>query len=652
MSDFKHLDPVTFEVLKNAFINLVDQMSEQILRTCYSFVIYCRDFSSGLADANGDTVMQGSQDVAVHVGTLHLTAKAIIEAFGDDIHEGDVFIFNDPYTGGTHMCDTRVVRPVFYDGEIVSYMLCNGHWADVGGSTPGSFDVTAREHYGEGTRITPTRVWSKGKYVEDVANLIVANMRVSEDRLGDLRSQAEATRVGERLLHGMMDKYGKRVVLQAFKECQDYVERVVKAKVSALPDGVWEAVDYLDMDPDKEEGLIPVRVKMTIKGDKISYDFTGTGPVIGCFLNSAYPAAFSAVLAGTKTFFPEVPLNSGLYRSVEAILPSGTVVNAPWPTAVSGYCSGTYEKVMNAIFSIWSQIMPERAIACSFNIEYLLIGGWDKREAGKDSFFMWYDWMAGGHGGRNGKDGPNVCAPLFGLGLSVQPCEGQERLTPVMTDCHAIVRDSGGPGKYRGGCGAEKGGTLLALDGTVMSYCCDRARSIAWGINGGLPSCPHGVTVNPGKENEKYLGIAFSNYHVKTGDSFTRPSAGGGGLGDPLERDPKLVLEDVIDDYVSVGRAAKDYGVVVKIIDEEMNEFELDLEAAAKQRDYIRKNRKAWMKEDPKVVAQKYAANEIEMLDVFRQYGVILDWGTKELLPKTTEEYRKMLQERTVAYWD
>jgi N-methylhydantoinase B len=151
-------------------------MSEQILRTCYSFVIYCRDFSAALCDADGDSIMQGSQDIAVHVGTLHLTAKAVIDTFGDDIHPGDVFIFNDPYVGGTHFCDVRIIRPVFYKGEIVAYTLSNGHWADVGGKVPGSFDITAKDHYGEGLRITPTRIWDKGKYLSDVANCLVSNM--------------------------------------------------------------------------------------------------------------------------------------------------------------------------------------------------------------------------------------------------------------------------------------------------------------------------------------------------------------------------------------------------------------------------------------------------------------------------------------------
>ncbi|MGE5703347.1 MAG: hydantoinase B/oxoprolinase family protein, partial [Clostridia bacterium] len=373
------LDPVTFEVLKNAFINLVDQMSEQILRTCYSFVIYNRDFSSAFCDAQGNTIMQGTQDISVHVGTLHLTAKAVIEDFKDDIHPGDVFLINDPYRGGTHFCDVRIVRPVFYEGELIAFMQSNGHWADVGGSVPGSFDVQSQDHYGEGMRIPPIRMWSKGVFLKDVANLLASNMRLPEERLGDLRSQAEATLVGERQLLQLIKKYGKDTVLTAFDEVQDYVERLAKYKVSQLPNGTWETVDYIDMDPLKGDGLIPIKVKMTIKDDTIAYDLNGSHDYIGCFLNAGFGSSFSAVVAGTKTFFPEIPLNSGFYRALTVELPENSVVNAPWPIAVSGFCSGAYEKIMNAIFELWSNIMPERAIACSFNLEYLLIGGWDKR---------------------------------------------------------------------------------------------------------------------------------------------------------------------------------------------------------------------------------------------------------------------------------
>jgi N-methylhydantoinase B len=644
------LDPVTFEVLKNAFANLVDQMAEQILRTCYSFVIYCRDFSSALCDADGDTIMQGSQDIAVHVGTLHLTAKAIIDAFGDDIHEEDVFIMNDPYLGGTHFCDVRVVRPVFYKGEIVAYTLSNGHWADVGGKVPGSFDITAKEHYGEGTRITPIRIWDKGHYLADVADCLVSNMRGTDDRLGDLRAQSESTKVGEREFLRLIEKYGKETVLQAARECQDYVERITRSRVADLPDGTWETVDFIDQDPEAEEGLIPIKVALTIKGDQISYDLEGSNPYIGCFLNSAYPATLSALVAGTKAFFPDIPLNAGFFRAVEANIPEGSVANAPWPIAVTGFCSGVYEKAQAAVIELWSNLMPDRALGCVFNLEYLLIGGWDRRP-GFDTFFMWYDWMAGGHGARASKDGCNGTAPIFGLGLAIQPAEGQERLCPVLTSEHRIMTDSAGPGKYRGGCGLAKGGTLMECERPVMSYCCDRARSVAFGIWGGLPSIPQGLWRNKGTKDEEFLGAIFSNVPVKTGDTFIRPSSGGGGLGDPLERDPNMVLEDVIDGYVSLERAKKDYGVVIRALDEEMLDYEIDQEATEKERAFIRENRVAWMRVDPEEVKGKLLAGEIDEIDVVRRYGVIMDWGVKAILPKTTGQFREMLEKRTIAYW-
>ena len=644
------LDPVTFEVLKNAFSNLVDQMSEQILRTCYSFVIYCRDFSAALCDSNGDTIMQGSQDIAVHVGTMHLTAKAIIDTFGDDIHEEDVFIFNDPYVGGTHFCDVRVVRPVFFEGEIVAITQTNGHWADVGGTVPGSFDISAKEHYGEGTRITPIRIWDRGRYLADVADCLVSNMRGSDDRLGDLRAQAEATRVGEREFLRLIEKYGKETVLQAAQECQDYVERITRSRVAELPDGSWETVDFIDQDPDVSEGLIPIKVKMTIEGDQISYDLEGSHHYVGCFLNSAFPATLSALVAGTKAFFPDIPLNAGFFKAFDVKMPEDSVVNAPWPVAVTGFCSGVYEKAQAAVIELWSNMMPERALGCVFNLEYLLIGGWDRRP-GFDTFFMWYDWMAGGHGGRYTKDGCNGTAPVFGLGLSIQPCEGQERLTPVLTSEHSILTDSAGPGKFRGGCGLSKGGTVMECERPVMSYCCDRARSIAFGIWGGLPSIPQGLWKNRGKNDEEFLGAIFSGVPVEPGDTFIRPSSGGGGLGDPLERDMEMVLEDIIDGYVSVERAKKDYGVVINVVDEEMLEYEIDRQATEKERLFIREKRVEWMREDPQKVQSKLLAGEIDDIDVVRQYGVIMDWGTKEVLPKTTQQFREMLEKRTIAYW-
>ena len=253
------LDRVTFEVLKNAFVNLVDQMSEQLLRTCYSFVIYCRDFSNCLCDANGDTVMQGSADIAVHVGTLHLTAKAVIERFRGDINPGDVFLINDPYRGGTHFCDVRVVRPVFVDGRLIAFTQSNGHWADVGGSVPGSFDIKATEHFGEGLRIPPIRMWQRGEFLKDIAEMIVSNTRAPSDAMGDLLAQASCTAMGETRLLELVDRYGVETILSAFRECQDYVERYARNKVSNLPEGTWRTRDFIDQDPSTGRGVDPDR---------------------------------------------------------------------------------------------------------------------------------------------------------------------------------------------------------------------------------------------------------------------------------------------------------------------------------------------------------------------------------------------------------
>jgi len=259
--------------------------------------------------------------------------------------------------------------------------------------------------------------------------------------------------------------------------------------------------------------------------------------------------------------------------------------------------------------------------------------------------------MAGGWGGRNGRDGSNATAPIFGVGLATQPVEGQERLSPVVTTVNEIRTDSGGPGRFRGGCGVEKGGRLTEAAGTVMSYCCDRARSITWGIEGGLPSIPQGVWLNPGGDDERFLGAVFSNVPIPAGSSFSRPSAGGGGYGDPLEREPARVVDDVADGYVSVERAALDYGVVVREVDAELAQYEADLEATRQLRAEQRTQRRGWLSEDAAVVARRYRDGELGALDLVRHYGVIVDWRTGELFERTTAEFRAMLARRAVPHW-
>ena len=644
------LDPVTFEVLKNSFITSVDQMAEQMLRTCYSFVIYNRDFSNGLHDAQGNCVAQGNSDIAVHVGTLHYTCKDVIRAFEGDMYPGDVYAINDPYAGGTHFSDVRLIRPIFDEETLIGFSQSNGHWSDLGGSVPGSFNVSAHEMFGEAVRITPIRLFRKGKFCADVANMIAANTRDPASIIGDIHSQAQATQVAERELQRLVGKYGRDQVTQGMEEVQDYVERAVRQRISDLPDGTWEAVDYIDRDPGAGEGMIPIHIKMTIKGDEILYDFEGSHPTISSIYNSAHGATFSAVVAGMKTFFPDLPLNSGFYRMVEIKAPKNSVVSAEWPVAVTGFLM-PFEKIMNAIFEMWSQIMPERAIACAFNLEYLLAGGNDLRKPDKP-IYMFYEWLPGGWGGRNGKDGSDVTTACFGTGLMSQPSEGNERVNPTRADEFQIKQDSPGPGKWRGGAGVIKASTLLEADNTVMSYICDRERAVVWGVEGGLPSMPHGLMVEHADTGEQdWLGSVFSNYKIKSGDKFTRPTAGGGGYGDPVQRDPERVRQDVIDEYVSVERAKIDYGVVIKVNDADMLDYEVDIGATEQARAHIRENRVAWARMDPEDVSRMYREGEINEMDAVRQYAVILDWGSGELMPKSTQQFRESFERRSVAHW-
>lgn len=644
------LDPVTFEVLKNSFITAVDQMAEQMLRTCYSFVIYNRDFSNGLHDAEGNSVAQGNQDIAVHVGTLHFTCKDVIRVFGGEMMPGDVYAINDPYAGGTHFSDVRLVRPIFDDDTLIGFSQSNGHWSDLGGSVPGSFDVSARDMFREAVRITPVRLFRAGEFCHDVAGMIAANTRDPASIIGDIHSQAQATQVSEREVLRLVKKYGRDQVLQGMNEVQDYVERAVRQRIAALPDGTWETVDYIDRDPGQGEGMIPIHIKMTIDGDRIHYDFTGSHPTIASIYNSAPGATFSAVVAGMKTFFPDLPLNSGFYRMIDIAAPENSVVSAEWPVAVTGFLM-PFEKIMNAIFEMWSKIMPERAIACAFNLEYLLAGGRDLRTPEKP-MFMFYEWLPGGWGGRNGKDGSDVTTACFGTGLMSQPNEGNERVNPTRTTEFQILRDSAGPGKWRGGTGVQKTSILLDCEDAVMSYICDRERAVVWGVEGGLPSMPHGLTITRKGESEpKWLGSVFSDYPVYTGDEFARPTAGGGGFGDPLDRDPEQMREDVIDDYVSIERAARDYGVVLREVDADLCEYEIDVAATDQLRAEIRAERLNWARMDSQKVSELYKAGEINALDAVRRYAVILEWETGDLLPKTTEQFREAFERRTAAHW-
>ena len=482
--------------------------------------------------------------------------------------------------------------------------------------------------------------------------MFASNTRAPDMIIGDLQAQAEATRVAEREILRLVEKYGKATIMTAFREVQDYVEILTRRRIAEMPDGVWETEDYIDYDPSVGEGLIPIKVKMTIEGDQLTYDLSGSHPAVGTFLNAGFGSAFSGVIAGTKTFFPDVPLNSGFYRAVQVDLgPVGSVVNAPWPIAVTGFCAGPYEKIMNAIFELWSKLMPERALACSFNLEYLLVGGRDARSEDKP-YFMWYDWMVGGWGGRNGRDGSNCTAPIFGVGLAVQPLEGQERLSPVVTTQHAIRTDSGGPGKFRGGCGVEKGATLTVgrAHGHVLLL---RPRALDRVGDRGRPALAAARRLAQSRQRQGSASSARPSRTCRSARatcSRARRRAAAATAIRSSATPRACARTSPRPTSRSSGRSRTTASSCASWTPTWRSTRSTSRPRRPRARS-IAAERVGWLAEDAESVAKRYRDGELDVLDLVRHYGVILDWGTGELLPKTTETFREMLQRRSASHW-
>lgn len=591
------VDPVTFSILSSAFVSLVDEMVGALQDACLSFVIYVGDVSGGLLNTRGELVAQGTRDVAVHVGALQPSTQSVIEDFGEEeagIEEGDVFAFNDPYRGGTHLPDMTFISPIFWDERLVAFTATKGHWSDVGGATPGSMNALAADIHAEGLVIPPLKVVSRGVVRHDVRNLIMANIRIPLNATGDLIAHIEAARVGERRLHTLIRKYGLDTVLASMAEALDHSERELAEEIRRCPEGTWETEDFIDYDPQApEDGPVRVSLKMTIRHDppKVIYDMRGSGPPVRSGMNGTHGSTFGALVAGTKYIFPKPSMNAGWLRIIEAVFPETSVVNAIRPYAVCGEVSGAYEKTTACIQRVWAQVVPQRSFAGNFNLEYVVAGGVDDRPGRHDAYFVYYHWHTGGWGGMYGADGRDCGAAIFGLGILNQSSEVIERMWPVTFDRLAPVTDSMGAGRWRGGAGLESVLRVENTGGVRLSYIADRGEDGPGGprgLFGGSDGIPIRVVKNLGTDREQDLPIYFADEFIGQHGTFYHVSSGGGGYGDPLERDPEAVLEDVLDRYVSLESARRDYGVVIDVGDDDLLDHRIDIEGTRVLRAQIR----------------------------------------------------------------
>lgn len=561
------VEPIVLSVLSGSLRALVNEMNIAMFRSARSPVITeGRDIGGAVFDARGRLVAQGDWDLAVFVGMLEFSVRAILEEFGLGLEPGDVFIANDPFVGGTHFNDVGIVRPVFDGGRLTGFVAIVGHWPDVGGQEPGSFVADAREHFQEGLRIPPMRIAAAGAREPGVEALIRANMRLSEDRIADLDAQIGATAVGETRLAALAGKYGWPTVEAAMAAMISHSERLMVAAIAEIPDGTYCGEDSIDMQSLDHREPRTIRVEMVKSADRIRFDFGASDPQALSAANSTLSATCSAVYVTIKSLFPAVPMSHGCFTPIEVVAPAGTIVNARPPAAISSMAATVYEKVIGACLRALAEALPQRAVGCPYNLVNLTIGG--SAESGE---YVAYLYSEGGFGGRAEKDGPAGLVSLFGGGAKITPVEVMERRYPIRFEEWSLWPDSGGPGRYRGGVGSRK--RFVLTEGSARLSCLgDRERFPPFGVLGGAAGAAHGLLLNEGDgERARNLTLRAVGVELEPGDVVTVVTGGGGGYGPPLERDPAAVAADVADGYVSAEQAAERYGVVVRdgAVDEE-----------------------------------------------------------------------------------
>jgi len=551
------IDPVTLEVVKNALASVADEMALVVMRSAYSPVVRdTMDYSTALCDRDGELLAQGLT-LAVQLGTFPTVMRHVREHFGEDVRPGDVYLTNDPYGfGGQHLPDLYVIQPIFHEGALEGYAATMAHHVDVGGLTPGSIAVHATEIFQEGLRLPLLKLYDAGRENETVIRIIEKNTRQPVEVIGDLRAQVAACRAGERGLIEILERYGADETRCYLGELQLLGERLMRAELVALPDGVYAFEDFIDGFGDEPEPL-RIAVELTVRGDQMWVDLDGTAAQVPAGLNCPVGMVYAAVYCALRGIATrEIPNTGGYMRPIHVNAPVGTIVNPVLPAAcgargVVGY--RVYDAVMGAL----AQVVPERVVAPGEGGPSLIaIGGYqDGRQ------FVLAEVLVGCWGARAARDGlEGVSNPL--ANLSNQPVELLESELPLRVRGYGLVPDSGGPGRFRGGLAYERSYELLAEE-AVLTVRSDRRAHPAYGIHGGDAGAPSSNTISSAEGDRAVATMPMEALRLRRGDIFHHVSAGGGGSGLAFDRDPGLVLEDVLDEKVGVEAARERYGVVI-----------------------------------------------------------------------------------------
>jgi N-methylhydantoinase B len=556
----KILDPVTLAVLKGRLEQIADEMDATLFRSAFNPIIAeARDACHGLYHAEtGATLVQGANGLPIFVGAMAFAVKAVIDKVAREggLEEGDTFLFNDPYEGGTHLNDFRLVRPIFRDGKLFCWLASVGHWLDIGGNVPGGYNPKAIESFQEGVRIPPVKLIVAGRMNRDLINILAANSRVPTSNWGDLNGQLNALEVGEKRFNALLDEYGTQTVAAAFVAFTERAEALMRAAIRALPDGRYAFEDVLDNDGITDE-LLTVALDLTIEGDRMLLDFSRSSPPAQGPINISYATTVAACYVALKHVFTEVPANAGCLAPIGFVIPPSTLLGATAPKPMAGYTE-TILRLIGVMLGVLAQAAPERATAAPFGtINALSFAGF--RENG--ARWVMFSFFGGGLGGNPETDGLSHANNPIST-ATMPPVEILEASYPVIFRQWALRPDSAGAGTHRGGLGAIY--EIEALRDAEVFLLGERGKVAPFGVGGGDPAALNRFSWEEGESRHSPLLVSkVTGVAVSAGRAVRLETPGGGGWGDPRLRDPALVSRDVRLGYVSVEAARRDYGVAV-----------------------------------------------------------------------------------------
>ncbi|MBT8076947.1 MAG: hydantoinase B/oxoprolinase family protein [Gammaproteobacteria bacterium] len=555
------IDPVTLEVLRGRFDAVADEMEHTLLKASFSSIVSeAQDATAAVFDARGRTVAQACA-IPIHLGALSELGLRFFQKYPPGVaKKGDLYLVNDPYAGGTHLPDFGLASPVFVGDQLVGYVATMTHHQDIGGAAPGSASTDVYDHHSEGIRIPLVRLATAGEIDTDMIDLLTANSRSPDNMRGDLFAQVAGCRTGERRMAAVFEDMGHDVVTRGIDALLDYGERLTRLAIEQIPDGEYEFSDWLDNEGLAEDSdPVEIRVKLTVSGSDVTFDFTGTAPQVRAAINNVPSSSVSCVYYAIRAMTGDAaPNNGGCFRPISIILPPGTLVNPTYPAPVNARGIGI-SRMIDAVMGVMSKAIPNRFNAAGCGHANIFLAGGAYAD-GKRFTGALGGPLRSGMGARPTKDGIDVADHELSNVYHV-PIEVTEKEFPVRYRRLQLWADSGGPGRCRGGLGFSAEVEWLSGK-AVLSVRGERHKFQPWGVQGGqgAPVCRTQI-VDPDGSVHKVPAKIVQPIHE--GQTLQYWSTGGGGYGRPTERNPERVLDDVLDGRVSVEAAEQVYGVVI-----------------------------------------------------------------------------------------